>query len=194
MKSPQGAIKSVASRLGYEIRRTSINKIPENLPNRDCYALPPEQQVLLYQPWREPSFRQLLRPEIMVNTMLSDAKLYMLKALLEQCMTLSGDLFEAGTASGGSSLFMLDLLRLHGVKKCLWTLDTFEGYSGVDPKRDGTHVRDGDLRCKSEAEVTRLLSVAGGDSMGSRRSWCLHCHCRVVANSQHQRRRHAQRA
>jgi predicted O-methyltransferase YrrM len=162
MRLLRQVIKSVAAKAGYDVRVVGLMPLPEELPERECYARSAEPAVL-YQPWLEPSFRESLRPEVLANTMLPAYKLYILKSLLEQCLLLPGDLFEAGTASGGSSLFMLDTLRKHGVHKRLWTLDTFEGYQGVDPKRDGSHHRDGDLRCASAEEVGKLLDAPGAD-------------------------------
>ena len=156
------AIRSLAARLGYDVRVVPLSQLPADLPDRECYARPVEPSRL-YQPWLEPSFRESLRPEVIANTMLPAYKLYILQSLLEQCLHLPGDLMEAGTASGGSSLLMLDLLKKRGVHKRLWTLDTFEGYQGVDPGRDGSHVRDGDLRCASAEEVGKLLNTAGAD-------------------------------
>jgi hypothetical protein len=131
--------------------------IPNIIPDPELYA-GPEDFSRLFRPWLGDDFSRILTPQIMGNTMLSRQKLYLLLQLCRQTLSLEGDLFEAGVASGGSARLMLDCLIRHKVQKTAWLLDTFEGYQNVDKVRDGAHVQLNQCRGNKFEEVERLLA------------------------------------
>lgn len=130
--------------------------IPPELPEAALYRRP-ENFHRLYQPWHGPELERWFTPEVRDNTLLSRQKLYFLLRMVEQTLAVPGDLFEAGAGSGGSGRLMLDVLRARDCRKRMWLLDTFAGYQKVDPAKDGAHVRVNDCRCRSFADVERLL-------------------------------------
>ena len=154
-----GAIQRLLGAAGLRLVRIPRGQtIPTDLPDPACYGRP-QDHSRLYRPWDEPAFRAALHAEILGRTMLSPMKLYYLAALLRTALHAPGDVFEAGAGSGGSARLLLDVLRAHPARagRRLWTLDTFAGYAGTDPARDGSHVRDGYMRLASSDEVRRLL-------------------------------------
>jgi O-methyltransferase len=149
-------INKVVRRFGLELRPASINPLPERLPDAEAYV-GPEDFSRLYRPWRTDDAREYLTPAVLANTFLSAQKLYFLKTMMEGTLSLGGDIFEAGTGSGGSSRLMLDCQKRQNTKKPMWLLDTFEGYPKVDPALDGTHLKINECRCRSFEEVRELL-------------------------------------
>ena len=61
--------------------------------------------------------------------------------LLDRCLTLQGDLVEAGVGKGGTSLFLGSLARPVG--KRVFSYDTFEGLPAPDPLYDNPYFRQG---------------------------------------------------
>lgn len=153
----QVSVNKVVNRFGLELRQAARNSLPDTLPDPESY-LGPEDFSRLYRPWRAPEADQYLTPEVMANTMLSRQKLYFLKKMLESALSLDGDIFEAGTGSGGSSKLMLNAQKKRQTAKPMWLLDTFAGYQKIDSARDGNHVSINQCRCHSFDEVKRLLA------------------------------------
>ena len=153
----QVTVNKVANRFGLELRQAARNALPDALPDPESY-FGPEDFSRLYRPWRASEAASYLTPEVLANTMLSRQKLYFLNKMLQGALSLEGDIFEAGTGSGGSSKLMLNAQHRHGTAKPMWLLDTFEGYQKVDPARDGAHVAVNQCRCRSFEEVQQLLA------------------------------------
>jgi hypothetical protein len=150
-------VKAALYRVGigiYPVNRRQT--LPSKIPDLDCYT-GPEDYSRLFRPWRSPDFLQLLRPEVRMNSMLSPQKLYTLRQMLLATLKFDGDIFEAGTCSGGSARLMLDATLAANRPKTFWLLDTFAGYQKIDAARDGAHVRIADCRGNSLNEVRNLL-------------------------------------
>lgn len=152
-------MNKVAGRFGLEVRQAAKNILPETLPDREAYV-GPEDFNRFYRPWRNSEAGEYLTPEVIANTLLSAQKLYFLERMVPGTLSLEGDIFEAGTGSGGSSKLILNCQKKHGAKKAMWLLDTFEGYQKVDRARDGNHVNINQCRCRSFEEVGKLLRDA----------------------------------
>jgi len=151
-------ILSLLHRVGIGVHRVNREQIlPLEIPDLDDY-LPPEDYSRLFRPWHSPDFLRLLHSGVRENSMLSPQKLYTLKQLLLSTLRLEGDIFEAGTCSGGSARFMLDVTISTRTEKAFWLLDTFTGYQKIDSARDGTHAKIADCRGKSIDEVRSLLT------------------------------------
>jgi SAM-dependent methyltransferase len=150
-------------RLGYQLTPVYSGQIiPTNIPDPGLYT-GPEDFLRLYRPWLGEEFGRLLLPEITANTGLSRQKLYWLLNLCRQTMCLDGDIFEAGTGSGGFARLVLNCLPLHKSRKTLWLLDTFEGYQKIDLRKDGAHVQLNQCRGRSYDEVRDLLAGDAAD-------------------------------
>src|SRR5437899_2610568 len=104
--------------------------IPPELPGRELYV-GPEYFGRLFRPWLGREYDRWFTPPVLQNTMLPRQKLYFLRKLLRQTLSLEGDILEAGVGSGGSARLMLDCLRDANVHKRMWLLDTFAGYQKV---------------------------------------------------------------
>jgi O-methyltransferase len=152
------ALQIPLTRMGYQIAPFSRSQIiPDTIPDPDLYC-GPEDFSRLFRPWLGKEFKRVLTPQVTGSTMLSAQKLYWLLSLCRQTLTLDGDIFEAGVASGGSARLMLDCLLKQRISKSMWLLDTFQGYQKVDRQNDGAHVRIDQCRGTSKEEVQRLLS------------------------------------
>lgn len=145
--------------IGLVVRRKPPQIIPDDLPDPELYQPPEyEDMVRLYRPWKDPAFIRKVSPEVLANTMLSLRKLYYMSQFVEHSLNLPGDFFEAGTGSGGSTLFMGQRLKQAKIPKLLWTLDTFAGYEGINPAKDPKYMHRGDIRCASVEQVRILLT------------------------------------
>lgn len=146
------------ARLGYQLTPVYFRQIiPEIIPDPELYA-GPEDFLRFFRPWLGEEFGRLLTPQVTSNTGLSRQKLYWLLQMCRQTQDLDGDIFEAGTCSGGTARLILDYLVLQKVRKTAWLLDTFEGYQKIDRQQDGAHVEINQCRGKSYEEVERLLA------------------------------------
>lgn len=136
------------------INRTQV--IPTVIAAPELYRRPDDYSRLL-KPWHDPAYSNVFTDEVTSNTMLSRMKLYYLHRFITQVRDLSGDVFEAGTGSGGSSRLLLNAVKKQSQHREMWLLDTFEGYQKVDAVRDGAHVQVNQCRCASFEDVHRLL-------------------------------------
>jgi hypothetical protein len=153
-----GLLQRLLAKLGCQLTPFHARQIiPDLIPDPELYA-GPEDFSRLFRPWLGEEFDRLLTPQITRNTGLSRQKLYLLWHLCRQTLSLEGDIFEAGTGSGGTARLILDCLLLQKVRKTLWLLDTFEGYQKIDCQKDGAHVRMNQFRGNSLEEVERLLA------------------------------------
>lgn len=132
-------------------------KFSELLPDPELYRIPSDLHRY-YRPWESPAFLQSLPAAVLENTMLSPLKMYMLLRLLMQTRSLNGAVLEAGVWNGGSARLMADYLDSIGASKHLWLLDTFEGYDGVDSRKDGALAEKGLMQGKSADEVRALFA------------------------------------
>ncbi len=137
-----------------KINRTQV--IPKVIEAPELYRRPDDYSRLL-KPWHDPFYDGIFTPEVVSNTMLSRMKLYYLHRFITQIRDLPGDVFEAGTGSGGSSRLLLNEVKKQSLRREMWLLDTFEGYQKVDAVRDGAHVQVNQCRCASFEDVQRLL-------------------------------------
>lgn len=142
--------------LGLELVRRHPQVIPDPLPDDALYT-GPEDHARLFRPWRSPGFDRWFTPAVLGHTMLSRQKLYTLMQSIRLTRGVPGDLFEAGTGSGGAARLMLDLSRELGVKRRGWFLDTFAGYQKIDAARDGTHVAIDQCKLAPRDQVIELL-------------------------------------
>lgn len=143
---------------GYQLSPLNRNQVfPPEITDPNLYA-GPEDFSLLFRPWRGTEFDHYFTREVIENSMLSRQKLYYLLRLLSQVFKLDGDVFEAGTGSGGSAFLMLKILANSKADKQMWLLDTFAGYQKVEPTLDGQHVKVHQCTCKSKEDVEKLLS------------------------------------
>jgi hypothetical protein len=150
-------VKQRLEKVGFLVDRVNTGQvIPAHIEHPELYSRPEDNSRLL-KAWRSAEFDPIFPPEVVTNTMLSRMKLYYLYKFLRQSLGIEGDIFEAGTGSGGSSRLMLNSLREAGVKKKMWLLDTFEGYQKVDERKDGEHVKVNQCRCESKEYVEGLL-------------------------------------
>src|SRR5581483_5999759 len=151
-------IRTALERAGFEIRRVSRKQIlPSELPDPELYT-GPEDFSRLFRPWLGREWDKYFTTQVVQNTMLSRKKLYFLAKLFAQAIKLPGDVFEAGSGSGGSARLMLNCLAESKTTKPMWLLDTFAGYQRVDASKDCEHVRLNDCRCNSKEEVEQLLA------------------------------------
>ncbi len=137
-----------------KINRTQI--IPDVVVAPELYRRPDDYSRML-KPWHDPAYNDVFTEAVTSNTMLSRMKLYYLHRFIQQVCDLPGDVFEAGTGSGGSSRLLLNEVKTHSQTREMWLLDTFEGYQKVDSIRDGLHVQVNQCRCASFEDVQRLL-------------------------------------
>lgn len=142
--------------------RNRRQPLPADLPEPSLYLHPDGSSRLLH-PWEAPAFRAGLSEKILGHTMLSRQKLYLLRTLFDSVAPLDGDIFEAGTCSGGSALFLTEEADRRGWQKRFWLLDTFAGYQKIDPARDGKSVALNQCRGHSRAEVAALFSDSRQD-------------------------------
>lgn len=157
--STRQRINNLLRRLGWKMAKLNTGQIiPPNLPEESLYG-ETEDTSRLYRPWNDPAL-EAITPQVMDNTMLSSQKLYLLNKLLSSTLHLQGDIFEAGTCSGGAARLMLNTLIKHHVRKQLWLLDTFQGYQKIDSNKDGAHVQIADCRGKPIEEVSKLLKTS----------------------------------
>jgi len=150
-------VKERLEQAGFLVKRISAGQvIPAHVDHPELYARPEDYNRLL-KAWRSSDLDQVFTPEVVDNTMLSRMKLYYLYKFFRQSLGIPGDVFEAGSGSGGSSRLMLNSLLEAKVPKQMWLLDTFEGYQKVDAEKDGAHVKVNQCRCESKEYVERLL-------------------------------------
>lgn len=151
--------KSLLRRAGLGVYRVNRGQIiPPQVSDAHCYA-GPEDFSRLYRPWTAPDFSAELGDAVRENTMLSPQKLYTLRQLFRSTCGVAGDVFEAGTCSGGAARLLLDAATSAGISRTFWLLDTFAGYQKIDAARDGAHVQIADCRGKTVAEVADLLAT-----------------------------------
>ena len=75
---------------------------------------------------------------VTAHTMIGLKRLDNLQYCVEEILknNVPGDLLEAGVWRGGASIFMRALLKAHGErKKCVWVVDSFEGFPEPDAER-----------------------------------------------------------
>ena len=151
--------RQLANRLllpvGLELVRRHPQVIPDPLPDDALYT-GPEDFNRLFRPWRDPALDRWLTPAVLGHTMLSRQKLYTLMQCVRLTRGVEGDLFEAGTGSGGAARLMLDVSRELGLHRKGWFLDTFAGYQKIDTV-DGTHVAIEQCRLAPRDQVVELL-------------------------------------
>lgn len=157
MSFVKDVIQKLLSPAGLRLQRFNPGQIiPEEIADKEYYVSP-EDPNRMYRPWLSPDHTRLFTPDVVQNTMLSHRKLYFLYKMLRSSVHLPGDIFEAGSGSGGSGRLMLNCLNELGLKKRMWLLDTFEGYQKIDPKRDGSHMQINQCKCNGKEEVEQLL-------------------------------------
>lgn len=142
--------------LGLELVRRHPQVIPDPLPDDDLYT-GPEDYNRLFRPWRGSAMDRWFTPSVMGNTMLSRQKLYTLMQAVRLTRSIPGDLFEAGTGSGGAARLMLDVSHELGVRRHGWFLDTFAGYQKIDAERDGSHVSINQCKLAPRDQVIEVL-------------------------------------
>lgn len=150
------AINSLLRPFRVELVRHPVQVIPAPLPDAGEYSRP-EEHYVLFRPWRGEAATRWITPAVRGNTMLSPQKLYTLRQCVRLTRGVAGDIFEAGTGSGGAARLMLDVSRDVGVARHGWFLDTFEGYQKVDAARDGAHVALNQCRLAPREAVAELL-------------------------------------
>ena len=151
-------VKRLANKNGFVLFRRPSQIIPKDLPDASAYREPESVDfVRLYRPWSEPSFLGKIPREVFETTVLSPTKLYFLHELMSNCSALPGDFFEAGSGSGGSAFLMANFIRRASLKKLVWTLDTFEGYHGVNPERDSVQIQQSNRKFDQLDAVRKYL-------------------------------------
>jgi len=84
--------------------------------------------------------------------------------LTERCLSLEGDLVEAGVGNGGTSLFLGALAQPRD--KRVFSYDTFEGLPAPDPRYDNTYFRAGMYRESRTGKRMEASFSEGIESFG----------------------------
>ncbi len=137
-------LKAIASRFGFEIRRTRLN-----IPDGSLYRP-------LFSPWFSDGFQEyysLAAP----RTLVSPDRCYVLVTLLKQALTIDGDVVECGVYKGGTAAMIARVIAEDGGQKKLYLFDTFSGMPKTDRERD-LH-KEGDFADTSAEEVERFVSA-----------------------------------
>jgi O-methyltransferase len=156
----KGAIKYLAEKLGYEIRkRGNKNTTVRNIPDVSFYKP-------FFSPWHGyGDFRSFLEVSKPFSVIPPD-RLYVLYIIASQAINLDGHLYECGVYKGGSAMLLAKLLaeRKKHPKTKLHLFDTFEGMPETDPQKD-KHI-GGDFADTSIDMVRlRVTSLISDDSI-----------------------------
>jgi O-methyltransferase len=127
-------VKRALLKAGYEIRRVerrTTNVVSHHITEIACKKL----YTPLFSPWLSENFKQYY--EIAApRTLVSIDRCYVIYVLLQQSLSLDGDIVECGVYKGGTAAMMARVISESGSKRQLFLFDTFAGMPETDPSRD----------------------------------------------------------
>jgi O-methyltransferase len=169
MSPVKAAAKSLARRLGYEVRRTgglSARLAARTGREGEYYRwfTAPEP---VFSPWEgHPDFEALFHG-LESHTIVSRDRCYLLAGLADYASRLEGDAAECGVYNGGTALLLCRVIAGRGCR--LYLFDSFEGLPEVHPEKD-PWFHAGQYAADAVESVERLL--AGFDDMTKlRKGW-----------------------
>ncbi len=139
-----GKLESVVRRLGLFV---ALKRLTGGLKDSELYR--PR-----LSPWRDRKFLQSIEP-FRPYTLVSPDRLYVLKTLVLQTLSLPGETWECGVYRGGTAMLIASLICSSGSpeEKTLRLFDTFQGMPETDAVKD--------FHRKGDFSETSLESVRG---------------------------------
>lgn len=141
---------------GYLVERVVL---PDGAPEKQRYR-PYVNSWSIFSPWADdPLIREALAglKRLGAKTLVSVDRLYVLKTLAEQCLSLGGEFWEAGVYQGGTALLLKMTLKRHaGAPPALRLFDTFKGMP--ETRRDLDMHKKGDF---GDSSLEFVRSVVG---------------------------------
>jgi len=144
----QSPVRKLFAALGFDLQY--VGRVASDIPDRAAY------QPRL-RPWLFAQWQRRFAPT-RGRTLVTDDRLYVLAALLEQALSSEGDVVECGVYLGGSARLLLETIRSRAAQRFLYLCDTFTGMPDADPSAD-LH-RKGDFSDASLARVREDLAEA----------------------------------
>lgn len=124
----KSALKNVALSLGYEIRRVKPLSRFKKIPNAEFYRP-------YYSPWFGNAFARYYAT-LASHTLVTIDSCYILHTLLNQALSVEGDVWECGVYRGGTAALFAKVIAESGKAKKLYLFDTFTGMPATDKTRD----------------------------------------------------------
>ena len=152
----KAAIRAVAGRLGYEIRRkgTSIDYVAAaSVPDTEYYVQW-TSRAPLFAPWAGHPVFEHLYDGVDSHTIVPRERCYVLASLADYASHLPGDVAECGVYRGGTALLLCRVIA--GRQKRLYLFDSFEGLPVGDPDKD-RWFEEGQFAVDGVDSVKRLL-------------------------------------
>ena len=153
--NPRRTLKRALLHFGYEVRRVerpATNQISPNESEIPCKRL----YAPRFSPWLSEEFKKYYSVAA-PRTLVSIDRCYVIYVLLQQSLSLDGDIVECGVYKGGTAAMIARVVGEHGAARKLFLFDTFAGMPETDPTRD-IH-KKGDFADTSLEEVETFVNA-----------------------------------
>jgi O-methyltransferase len=153
--TPRRMLKRALLQFGFEMRRVdrpATNPISPDVSEIPCRKL----YAPLFSPWLSEQFSRhysIAAP----RTLVSVDRCYVIYVLLQQCLSLDGDIVECGVYKGGTAAMIAKVISESGTARKFFLFDTFAGMPETDSSRD-LH-RKGDFADTSLEEVKTFVNA-----------------------------------